>query len=102
MFWPHFLITYSSASRAVKISLYPAILIRGDERVGAAVHKVVPVDATGAGDQFAAGLIHGLALGAPLEVAGRMGCIAAAEVISHVGPRPERDIRAQFRAEGLI
>lgn len=79
-----------------------AILIRAGERVLAPVHKVVPVDATGAGDQFAAGLIYGLASGAPLEIAGRMGCIAAAEVISHVGPRPERDIRADFRAEGLI
>ncbi|SIS80006.1 adenosine kinase [Paracoccus saliphilus] len=79
-----------------------AILIRDGERVLAPVHKVVPVDATGAGDQFAAGLIHGLATGAPLEIAGRMGCIAAAEVIGHVGPRPERDILADFRAEGLI
>lgn len=79
-----------------------AILIRDGERVMAPVHRVVPVDATGAGDQFAAGLIFGLATGAPLAVAGRMGCIAAAEVIGHVGPRPERDLRADFRAEGLI
>ncbi|WP_410218358.1 adenosine kinase [Paracoccus sp. (in: a-proteobacteria)] len=79
-----------------------AILIRGTERVMAPVHRIVPVDATGAGDQFAAGLIFGLAQGLPLEVAGRMGCIAAAEVIAHVGARPEDDIRARFRAEGLI
>ncbi|MDF3605671.1 adenosine kinase [Paracoccus sp. DMF-8] len=79
-----------------------AILIRGDERVLAPVRRIVPVDATGAGDQFAAGLIYGLATGAPLAAAGRMACIAAAEVISHVGPRPERDIRPDFRAEGLI
>ncbi|WP_108501296.1 adenosine kinase [Paracoccus indicus] len=79
-----------------------AILIRNGERVTAPVHKVVPVDATGAGDQFAAGLIYGLAMGHPLAVAGRMGCIAAAEVIAHVGARPERDVMAEFRAEGLI
>lgn len=79
-----------------------AILIRGEERVTAPVRRVLPVDATGAGDQFAAGLIHGLATGAGLEQAGRMGCIAAAEVISHYGARPERDLRGQFRAEGLI
>ncbi len=79
-----------------------AILICGDERVTAPVHRVVPVDATGAGDQFAAGLIYGLAVGAPPAAAGRMGCIAAAEVISHVGARPEGDLRAAFRAEGLI
>ncbi|TWI37068.1 adenosine kinase [Paracoccus sulfuroxidans] len=79
-----------------------AILIRNGERVLAPVHKIVPVDATGAGDQFAAGLIYGLAIGAPLAAAGRMACIAAAEVISHVGPRPERDLRADFRAEALV
>lgn len=78
-----------------------AILIRGGERVTAPVHRVTPVDATGAGDQFAAGLIYGLATGKPLAVAGRMGCIAAAEVIGHVGARPERDVMALFRAEGL-
>lgn len=79
-----------------------AILIRGGERVLAPVHKVVPVDATGAGDQFAAGLIYGLATGRDLAVAGRMGAIAAAEVISHVGARPEADVRALFAAEGLV
>lgn len=79
-----------------------AILIRDGHRVTARVDRVVPVDATGAGDQFAAGLIFGLASGVPLEVAGRMGCIAAAEVIGHVGPRPERDLRNDFKAEGLI
>ena len=79
-----------------------AILIRGGERVSVPVNRIVPVDATGAGDQFAAGLICGLALGVPLAAAGRMGCIAAAEVITHVGARPETDLRAAFRAEGLI
>lgn len=79
-----------------------AILIQGGERVTAPVHRVVPVDATGAGDQFAAGLIYGLASGRPLAVAGRMGCIAAAEVIGHVGARPEGDVMALFAAEGLV
>ena len=79
----------------------PAILIRGEERATVPVHRVVPVDATGAGDQFAAGLIFGLARGLPLAVAGRMGCIAAAEVITHYGARAEADVMARFRAEGL-
>ena len=70
-------------------------------RVEVPVHRVQPVDATGAGDQFAAGFLYGRATGAPLAVAGRMGCIAAAEVIGHVGARPEADLRALFRAEGL-
>ena len=79
-----------------------AILIRAGERATAPVQPVTPIDATGAGDQFAAGLIFGLATGRPLDVAGRMGCIAAAEVIGHVGARPEADVMALFRAEGLV
>lgn len=78
------------------------MLRRGDETVFAPVHPVTPVDATGAGDQFAAGFLFGLIHDRPLEVCGRMGCIAAAEVIGHVGPRPEADVLALFRAEGLV
>ena len=78
------------------------ILVRGDETVTVPVRRVVPLDATGAGDQFAAGFLYGLATGQPLAVSGRMGCVAAAEVISHFGARPEADLQALFRAEGLI
>jgi len=78
------------------------VLIGQGRRVEAAVDRTVPVDATGAGDQFAAGFLFGLATGRALEVAGRMGCIAAAEVIGHIGARPQADIAALFRAEGLI
>ena len=78
------------------------ILLRGDERVEVPVQRVVPVDATGAGDQFAAGFLYGLATGQSLAIAGRMGCVAAAEVISHFGARPEADVKALFHAKGLI
>lgn len=78
------------------------IVIRGDDRAIVPVRRVVPVDATGAGDQFAAGFIYGMATGQTLEVSGRMGCVAAAEVISHFGARPETDLKALFRKEGLI
>lgn len=78
------------------------VLIGDGRRVEAAVDRVVPVDTTGAGDQFAAGFLHGFATGRPLETAGRMGCLAAAEVIGHIGPRPQANIAALFRAEGLI
>ena len=80
---------------------HDVVLVRGDEQVVVPVNRVVPVDATGAGDQFAAGFIYGLATGAPLDVAGRMGCIAAAEVIGHFGARPEVDVMALFRKAGL-
>ncbi len=80
----------------------PVVLIRGQERAEAPVRKVVPVDATGAGDQFAAGFLFGLATGRDLATCGRMGCAAAAEVIGHFGARPEADLQALFRAEHLL
>ena len=40
--------------------------------------------------------------GAPLAVAGQMGVTAAAEVIGHMGPRPEADLKALFRRAGLV
>lgn len=81
---------------------HDVVLVQGDETVTVPVHRVTPVDTTGAGDQFAAGLLYGLATGQSLAVSGRMGCIAAAEVIGHYGARPEADVKALFAAEGLI
>ncbi|MGH1403085.1 MAG: adenosine kinase [Alphaproteobacteria bacterium] len=46
------------------------------------------IDTTGAGDQFAAGFLYGLTEGKDLKDCGKLGAIAAAEVISHIGPRP--------------
>ena len=81
---------------------HDVIVVRGEEEAIVPVRRVVPVDATGAGDQFAAGFLYGLATGQPLAIAGRMGCVAAAEVISHFGARPEADLKTLFRKEGLI
>src|SRR5262249_59804759 len=50
------------------------------------------VDTTGAGDLYAAGFPFGLARGRDLETAGRLGSLAAAEVISHLGARPEKKL----------
>jgi sugar/nucleoside kinase (ribokinase family) len=72
------------------------------ERIEIPVKKVVPVDATGAGDQFAAGFLYGLATGADMETAGRMGVTAASEVIGHIGPRPEASLPDLFKAAGLL
>ncbi|MEC3860925.1 adenosine kinase [Mesobacterium sp. TK19101] len=77
-------------------------IVRDGVRTDIPVDKVVPVDATGAGDQFAAGFLYGLATGADMASAGRMGCVCAAEVISHMGPRPEANMQALFRTAGLI
>jgi sugar/nucleoside kinase (ribokinase family) len=81
---------------------HDVVIVRGEEEAVIPVRPVTPVDATGAGDQFAAGFLFGLATGADLAVAGRMGCVAAAEVIGHVGPRPQADLSELFRAEGLL
>jgi sugar/nucleoside kinase (ribokinase family) len=63
-------------------------------KIGAGV-----VDTTGAGDLFAAGVLAGLAEGRGLEEALRMGSVAAAEVISHYGARPEADLKALVAKE---
>ncbi|MBD3679105.1 MAG: adenosine kinase [Rhodobacteraceae bacterium] len=78
------------------------VLVRGDEEQVVPVTRVTPVDATGAGDQFAAGFLYGLATGRDLATCGRMGCVAAAEVIGHFGARPEANLQDLFKAEGLI
>lgn len=78
-------------------------LIREGQRVDIpAPARITPVDATGAGDQFAAGFIYGMATGRDLETCGRMGNLCGAEVISHIGPRPEKDMMEEFRKAGLV
>lgn len=72
----------------------------GERAVVAASPVTKVVDTTGAGDQFAAGFLSGFARGAPLETCLKRGAIAAAEVISHYGPRPETDMQ-KLMAEKL-
>jgi sugar/nucleoside kinase (ribokinase family) len=65
------------------------VVARGDERVSApAVPVDAVVDTTGAGDLFAAGFLRGFTTGRPLAECARLGAVAAAEVIAHVGARP--------------
>ena len=59
------------------------------------------VDTTGAGDQYAAGFMLGLARGKPLDACARLGGLAAAEVISHYGPRPQVSLAELAAAHGL-
>ncbi len=59
------------------------------------------VDATGAGDLFAAGFLYGFARKMPHATSARFGALAAAEVISHLGARPERHLTDLARENGL-
>lgn len=59
------------------------------------------LDSTGAGDLFAAGLLFGVTHGQDMATSGRIGALAAAEVISHYGPRPQRDLKEFVRAKGI-
>jgi sugar/nucleoside kinase (ribokinase family) len=60
------------------------------------------VDTTGAGDLFAAGFLYGITNGLGPEDSARLGSVCAAEVISHVGARPQADLRALAVAAGLF
>ena len=63
------------------------------------VSKVV--DTTGAGDLFAAGFLYGLTRGKDPVTCGRLGALAAAEVISHYGPRPQVSLADLAKQKGL-
>lgn len=60
------------------------------------------VDVTGAGDLYAAGFLYGFTNGAPLEICGQLGSLAAAEVITHIGARPETPLRRLAEERGLL
>ena len=77
-------------------------VMEGTSRIDVPVDKITPVDATGAGDQFAAGFLFGLASGRDLETCARMGNICAREVIGHIGPRPQEDVLGLMKTAGLL
>ncbi len=79
-----------------------AYIIRGGDRWHVPAFPTRVVDATGAGDLFAGAFLWGLTHGYELETCGRMACLAASEVISHIGARPEADLCALFRDRGLL
>ncbi len=60
------------------------------------------VDTTGAGDLYAAGFLYGFTRDLAPAVCGRLGAIAAAEIISHVGARPEADLRELVASKGVL
>jgi sugar/nucleoside kinase (ribokinase family) len=103
---------FEAALKALSQKVETAVVTRGaegsvivskGERANIASEPVAKViDTTGAGDQYAAGVLYGLARGLTLAKSGRLGALAAAEVISHYGPRPQTPLKGLAEAAGLI
>jgi len=79
---------------ALTRSEHGSVILAGGERHVVAAQPTRVVDTTGAGDAYAAGFLAAWTQGKPLAEAGRWGSIAAAEVISHYGARPQADLKA--------
>jgi sugar/nucleoside kinase (ribokinase family) len=102
---------FDAAVRALHADIDVAVVTRSEKGclvVGPEGTEAVPafpvgrvVDTTGAGDLFAAGFLSGLARGADDRTCGRLGALAAAEVIQHLGARPETSLKDLARQNGL-
>lgn len=74
---------------AITLGRKGSVVVTADEVVEVEAHQVPKrVDTTGAGDLYAAGFLYGWSQGRPLGECGKLGSIAAAAVIGHIGPRP--------------
>ncbi len=80
-----------------------SVILAGGEAIEIPAAPVAEVvDTTGAGDLYAAGVLLGVARDLPMETAGKLGSLAAAEVISHVGARPQVPLTELARSRGLL
>jgi adenosine kinase len=102
---------FNTAVAALRADVGTAVVTRSEKGclvIGPEGTEAVPafpvervVDTTGAGDLFAAGFLSGLARGADDRTCGRLGALAAAEVIQHLGARPETSLRDLASENGL-
>ncbi len=103
---------FDTAVKALRADVGTAVVTRSEKGclvIGPAGTEAVPafpvervVDTTGAGDLFAAGFLSGLARRADDRTCGRLGALAAAEVIQHLGARPEASLKDLARENGLV
>jgi sugar/nucleoside kinase (ribokinase family) len=103
---------FDSAVKALRNDIDIAVVTRSEKGclvIGPDGTEAVPafpvkkvVDTTGAGDLFAAGFLSGLARGADDRTCGRLGALAAGEVIQHLGARPEASLKDLARDNGLL
>lgn len=79
---------------AVTLGAKGSVVVQGPQRISTpAAHVERVVDTTGAGDLYAAGFLYGLTRALPLAECARIASLAAAEIISHFGARPETPLR---------
>ena len=87
---------------AITRSALGCVVIKGEAVHAVPAAPVVKVmDTTGAGDLFAAGFLYGLTRGKSLADCGKLGSLAAAEIISHYGARPEISLKELAAKAGL-
>ena len=102
---------FDTAMKALRADIDTAVVTRSEKGcmvLGPDGIEAVPafpvkrvVDTTGAGDLFAAGFLSGLARGADDRTCGRLGALAAAEIIQHLGARPETSLKRSRQRERL-
>ncbi len=79
------------------------VIVKGFETFEAPARPIEKlVDTTGAGDLFAAGFLFGLTKGFPLSRCGELGCLAASEIIQHIGARPQVKLHQLAMENGLL
>ncbi|MEE9313990.1 MAG: adenosine kinase [Rhizobiaceae bacterium] len=101
----------ATAMEAVKADVATAVVTMGsngsavitkDSFVQVSAHKIDKLeDTTGAGDLYAAGYLHGMTTGRNHEDCANMGSLAAAEVIQHIGPRPQVSLKDLLAQSGI-
>lgn len=86
----------------VKLGPDGSIIKEGDETITIKTEKVKAIDATGAGDFYAAGFLHGYSKGKDLDTCGKIGSIIAAKVVTQLGARPPKDLIKMEELKGLL